>query len=34
MLLNYGFKTGSEFAVIYLPGKITFVLVARGGHKV
>ena len=34
MLLNSGFEIGREFAVVYQPGKITLVLVAREGHKV
>ena len=34
MLLNSGFEIGRESSVIYLPGKITFVLVARGRQEV
>jgi hypothetical protein len=29
LLLNSGFEIGREFAVIYQPGKITLVLVAK-----
>ena len=28
-LLNAGFEIGKEFAVVYQPGKITLVLVAK-----
>ncbi len=28
-LLNVGFEIGKEFAVVYQPGKITLVLVAK-----
>ena len=28
-LLNSGFEIGKEFAVVYQPGKITLVLVAK-----
>ena len=33
-LINSGFDIGKEFAVVYQPGKITFVLVAKkeGNH--
>ena len=29
MLLNSGFEIGKEFAVIYQPGKITLVVIAK-----
>ncbi len=29
MLLNSGFEIGKEFAVVYQPGKITLVVVAK-----
>ena len=32
-LVNSGFEVGKEFAVIYQPGKITLVLVAKEGSN-
>jgi len=29
MLLNSGFEIGKEFAVVYQPGKITLVVIAK-----
>jgi len=34
LLLNSGFEIGKEFAVVYQPGKITLVLVAKEEQKV
>ncbi len=33
-LRNTGFEVGKEFAVIYQPGKITLVLVARKENNI
>ena len=33
LLLNSGFEIGREFAVIYQPGKITLVLVAKSENN-
>ncbi len=33
LLINSGFEIGKEFAVVYQPGKITLVLVAKPGNN-